>query len=113
MTKIYDEEDIFVPSENQDSKLLLRADNELFNEEDSSVVHSIINVKRIKLPKNGEDWEILVNGKVVMLMKGTRFTNQEKDFLRSVEGMKFLIAEYKKGKKSVTKIKEELRRMFP
>lgn len=113
MTKIYDEEEVFVTSESQDSKLLLRADNELFNEEDSSVVHSVINVKRIKLPKNGEDWEILVDGKITVTMKGTRFSTQEKDFLRTVEGMKFLVAEYKKGKKSVVKIKEELRKLFP
>lgn len=113
MTKIYDEEDVFVPSEAQESKLLLRTDNELFNEEDSSVVHPVINVKKIRLSKSGEDWEILVDGKVAISMKGTRFTSQERDFLRSVEGMKFLVAEYKKGKKSVVKIKEELRRIFP
>lgn len=113
MSKMYDEEDFFVPSESQETKLPLRTDNELFNEYDSAIVHSVINVKRVKLPKNGEDWEILVDGKVAVTMKGTRFTNAEKDFLRSVDGMKFLVSQYKDGKRSVVKIKEELKRMFP
>ena len=113
MSKVYDEEDFFVPSDAQDTKLPLRTDNELFNEDDRAIVHSVINVKRIKLPKNGEDWEILVDGKSAVTMKGTRFTNAERDFLRSVEGMKFLVSEYKKGRRSVVKIKEELKRMFP
>lgn len=112
MVKHYNE-DIFVNSETQDFKSLLRSDNEFFNEKDSNIIHSIINVKRIKLPKNGEYWEILVNGKVTLLMKSTRFTNQEKEFLRSIEGMKWLITEYKNGKKSVVKIKEVLRKIFP
>lgn len=111
MTKTYDEEDIFVGSETHDSRLPLRADNELFNEDDGNIIHSVINVKRVQLPKNGEDWEILVDGKVTLSIKGTRFTNTEKDFLKTVDGMKFLISEYKKGRRSVVKIKEELRKV--
>lgn len=112
MTKTYEEEETF-GAESQETRLTLRTDNELFNEEESGVVHSVINVKRIRLPKNGEDWEILVDGEVALTMKGTRFTNPEKEFLRTVEGMKFLISEYKKGKKSVVKIKEELKKVIP
>lgn len=110
MTKTYDEEDIFVGSESHDSRLLLRADNELFNEDDGSIIHSVINVKRSDA-KDGVSWEILVDGKITLCLKGTRFTNPEKEFLTTVEGMKFLISEYKKGKRSVVKIKEELKRV--
>lgn len=119
MTKIHDTnilpekiaerfDEVSVPSlDSLDSKSL-RVDNELFNEEDSNIVHSVINVKRVK-----EDWEILVDGKSALLLKGTRFTNTEKDYLRTVDGMKFLISTYKSGKKSVVKIKEELKRFVP
>lgn len=110
MTKS-DEEDIFVPS-GEDSKgynMLLKADNELYNEEDN-VPAPVVSVRRVKLPRSGEDWEILVNGKVALVMKGTRFTNPEKEFLRTVDGMRFLISEYKEGRKSVVKIKEQMKR---
>jgi hypothetical protein len=107
----YDEEE-FATHDNLESRYALRADNELFDEDSGSVVHPIINVKRKKLPHDGEDWEILVNGKSSLYLKGTRFTNQEKVFLRTVEGMKFLISEYKNGKKSVVKIKDELKKII-
>lgn len=112
MTKSDEEDDIFVPSAGDDSKgynMLLRTDNELYNDEDN-VVSPVISVHRVKLPRSGEDWEIVVNGKVALTMKGTRFTNSEKDFLRTVDGMKFLISEYKEGHKSVVKIKERMKK---
>lgn len=107
---IYNDEDIFSP-DNQDSKLTLRADNELFNEEENSIIHPVINVKRIKTSKN-EDWQIIINGKKVILLKGNKFKNNEKEYLRTVDGMKFLITEYKNGKKSISKIKEDLRKVL-
>lgn len=97
-------------SENKYSSFILKCDNELFNDKDN-ISHRIINVKRVNLRK-GEDWEIKENNKTVLLMKGTRFTTAEKDFLRSVEGMKFIVASYKSGFKSVVKIKEELKKIL-
>jgi len=113
MNKIYDgsESDVFNSSENQESRTSLRADNELFNEEDSTIVHPVINIKR-KESKTSEDWEVRVDGDLALVMKGARFTNSEREFLRTVHGMKFLISEYKNGKKSVVKIKEELRKFL-
>lgn len=107
---IYNDENIF-PAENQDFRSTLRADNELFNEDEGNVIHPIINIKRIKTSKI-EDWQILVNGKISILLKGNRFTNAEKEYLRTVEGMKFLIAEYKNGTKSISKFKEELKKVM-
>ena len=106
-----DEEEIFIPQEGStesNSFHLLKTDNELYLEEEN-VPHKLINVKRVRLPRGGEDWEILENNKVVLLLKGTRFTSPEKQFLRTADGMKFLISEYKGGKKSVVKIKAELK----
>lgn len=109
-----DDDDIFVPSGGEDTRsynALLRADNELYNEEDN-IVSPVISVRRVRLPRSGEDWEVLVNGKVALLMKGTRFTNSEKDFLRTVEGLTFVISEYKEGHKSVVKIKERMKKVL-
>lgn len=106
----YNDEDVFSP-DNQDSKLTLRSDNELFNEEESNIIHPVINVKRIKTSKS-EDWQIIINGKKMVLLKGNRFNNNEREYLRTVDGMKFLITEYKNGKKSICKIKEELKKVL-
>lgn len=114
MTKMNDEEDLFLDdTAKSESKAfhLLRADNELFNEEVAKKPEKVISVKRVKLPRNGEDWEILENNKAVLCLKGTRFSNSEKEFLRTVDGMKFLMEQYKAGKKSVVKIKEEMKKL--
>lgn len=107
-----DEEDIFIGGGEGSEKSfhLLKVDNELFNDADN-VPQKVVNVKRVNLPRGGEDWEILENNKVSLVLKGTRFTNSEKKFLRTVEGMKFLISEYKSGTKSVVKIKEKLKKI--
>lgn len=107
------EDDDFLPLEGTEGKkfnyITLRANNELYDDE-RNVTETIINVKRVQLKKGGEDWQIFENGVSVLIMKGTRFTNSEKEFLRSVEGMKFLIAEIKNGRKSVVKIKESMKK---
>ena len=82
--------------------------NDLFKEEED-VKHKIVNVKRINLPHKGEDWEIIEDGKVVLTLHGTRFTKTEKDFLKTVDGMKFLIKGYKSGIKSVVKFKKTIK----
>lgn len=104
-----DEEDMYIAQENESRGFnLLKADNELYID-DSDVPHTVINAKRVRLPRNGEDWEILEDGDVVLVLKGTRFTKSEKEFLRTVDGMKFLISEYKSGAKSVVKIKAKMK----
>jgi hypothetical protein len=89
---------------------LLRTDHELFKEDDD-VQHKVINVRRVNLPHNGEDWELLENGQVVLTLKGVRFTKTERNFLRTIEGMKFIIDGYKAGIKSVVKFKEAMKRI--
>lgn len=86
---------------------LLRTDSDLFNEEDY-VKLPLINVKRVKLPK-GEDWEIFEDKKLVLTLKGTRFSNAEKAFLRTPNGMNFLLDSYKVGIRTLVKFKEALK----
>src|SRR5690606_26547216 len=77
----------------------LRQETELFNDEDY-VPHAIIGIKRIEFGK-GEDWEVVVNNKVELVLKGVRFTGKERDFLRTVAGIQFIMKGYKMGWKSV------------
>jgi hypothetical protein len=90
---------------------LFKADNDLFDE-NKNKPNKVISVKRIKQTKNNEDWAILENGKIVLRMKGSRFTNSEKEFLRTVDGFNFLITEYKNGTSSVTKFKEKIKKFL-
>src|SRR5690606_19032598 len=85
----------------------LRQDSEFFDDK-SYVVHDIIGVKRIEFNK-GEDWEITSNSKIVLVLKGARFTSKERDFLRGVDGMKFIISGYRDGWKSVSEFKRHLK----
>ncbi len=90
------------------SKLSLRVDNELFDEE-SHVVHRLIGAKLILLPNGGENWEISDNDEVVFVIPGVRLTKREKSVLKTVHGLNILMHEYKSGNKSVAKIKAKLR----
>lgn len=106
-----DEEDIYLgESTGKSFNSQLNQENEFFNESDY-VPHVLINVKRIERRKTGEeDWEIWQDKEVVLTLKGVRFTKKEKDFLRGVDGMKFLMNSYKEGHDSVVKIKKLLKK---
>lgn len=111
MAKLSDEEEDTIYTKTIQSKQfgLSKADMELFKDEDYKPT-DVIHVKRIDLPKKaGEDWEIYVNDEVALVLKGTRFTNKEKEFFKTVDGIRFLMSSFKNGAKSVVKIKELLK----
>lgn len=72
----------------------LRQETELFDD-DKYVPHDIISVKYISLPKSGENWQIIKNKNIVMTIKGIRFTSKERQFLKTANGMRFIIDGYK------------------
>lgn len=86
---------------------LYKLDSELFDEE-SNVVHKLINVRRIELPQNGEDWEILEDKKVMFTVKGVKLTKKQRSFLRSIEGILSLMELYKEGQINMNKIKNKI-----
>lgn len=104
-----DESSIFESTVDSKNFNILRSDNELFNDE-SYIPNKIINVKRVDLPHGGVDWKIFEDNKVVMLVTGSRFSRSERDFLSSGHGMLFLMSEYKSGTKSITKLKEKIKK---
>ena len=90
------------------STMLNNQSNELFDDK-SHIVHKLISVKRVGLPKNGENWEVLEDNRVVFTLKGVRITNKEKILLRTVEGIQLLMTEYKTGNISVASIRRKLK----
>lgn len=90
---------------------LYKLDSELFDEE-SNVVHKLINVRRVELPQNGEDWEILEDKKVMFTVKGVKLTKKQRSFLRSIEGISSLMQLYKEGQINMNKIKNKINELL-
>ena len=82
--------------------------NELFDEE-SAVVHPLLSIRRVSLPKDGENWEILADNRVVLTILGIKLNKKERSFLRTPTGFKCLLAEYKAGNTTQTEIKKKLK----
>lgn len=88
---------------------LSKFDYDLYHEEDD-VAEKVIRVKRVSMPNKGEKWKIFEDNKVMFIVEGTKLTNKEKDFLRTVDGVNFLIAQYKAGIKSFNSLKTEIKK---
>ena len=86
----------------------MRLDSELFKDEDY-VRTKCVNVKRVKLPKDGENWEVLEDGKVVLTLNGIKFSNKDRAWFKTIDGIKFIMDGYKKGWRTVSKFKQELK----
>jgi hypothetical protein len=87
----------------------LNQSNELFDDEEAAKRHKLINVRRVTLPRMGENWEISEDGRKVLVLRGVRLTKREKCVLRTADGIKLVVEEYKAGNRSVAKIKAILR----
>jgi hypothetical protein len=94
---------------NQIMKPLSKFDYDLYHEEDD-VAFPIVRVKRIGLPNNGERWKIFKGNTVLMVIEGGKLTKKERGFLRSVEGVNFLINQFKINLLSFHGIKQEIKK---
>lgn len=88
---------------------LSKFEYDLYHEEDDKS-EKVIRVKRVSMPNKGEKWKIFEDNKVMFVLEGTKLTNKEKEFLRTVDGVNFLIAQYKQGIKSFNSLKNEIKK---
>lgn len=88
--------------------ILNKHEYDLFNEEEK-VVETVVRIKRVKLPNNGENWKIIENNKVMFVVQGSKLSKKEKEYLRLADGFNFLICQYKNGIKSFSSLKKELK----
>lgn len=98
--------------ETKDSNLkynLSKFEYDLYHEEDDKA-EKVIRVKRVSMPNKGEKWKIFEDNKVMFVVEGSKLNNKEKDFLRTVDGVNFLIAQYKEGIKSFNSLKKEIKK---
>ena len=87
---------------------LSKFEYDLYHDEDN-VAEKIIRVKRYSLPNDGERWKIFEDNKVMFVIEGAKLTKKEKAFLRTVDGVSFLISQYKNGINSFNHLKTEMR----
>lgn len=103
----YDTEEYVIDEDKFYRTSSLRQETELFDD-DSHVPYQVVSVKRVEFGK-AEDWEIKSDQKTVMVLKGVRFTAKERSFLRTVDGIKFVILGYKSGWTSVSEFKRNIK----
>jgi len=96
------------PEQQNIKHILSKYEYDLYKEEDD-IPQKIIRVKRFSMPNKGEKWKIFEDNKVVFILDGTKLTVKEKVFLRTVEGVNFLIAQFKDGIKSINALKKEIK----
>ena len=84
----------------------IKQDSEFFNDEDY-VPGNSVRVKRVANSSH-EDWKVFINEEEAIVLKGIRFTSKEKEFLRTTDGVMFIINGIKSGWKSVSEFKRQL-----
>lgn len=82
-----------VPKEN---KILNKYEYDLFHDEDHKV-YKIVRLKRISTASK-EEWRFFEDDSVTLTLDGKLFSENEKNFMRTVDGVNFLLKEYKSGK---------------
>jgi len=87
---------------------LSKFDYDLYHEEDD-VSAPIIRVKRFTMPNDGERWKIFENGTEKFLIEGYKLNKKQRNFLRSADGMNFMIGLFKNGIRSFNYFKIQLR----
>jgi len=103
----YADEDQFSYDEKGGKKgSFIKQDSEFFNDEDY-VPGKSVRVKRVSSSSH-EDWKVFVNQEEFFILKGIRFTSKERDFLRTTDGVMFIISGIKSGWKSVSEFKRQM-----
>lgn len=75
---------------------LSRRDIELFDEKRAQVANPVIRVRRLGMINKNERWRIFQDEELMFVIEGIKLLKKEAAFLRTVEGVNFLISEFKK-----------------
>jgi len=81
---------------------------DLYKEEDA-IVTPLIRVKHVQSPNKTEKWRVFENSKNVFTLDGAKISKREREFLHSVEGAQFLLAQSKSGSLTVNGLKKEMK----
>lgn len=82
---------------------------DLYHEEDD-ISFKVVRVKHISLPNKGDKWKIFEDNKVVNSIDGKKLTNKEKEFLKTTDGIIWLLEMSKLGINSFNSFKKDLKK---
>jgi SMC interacting uncharacterized protein involved in chromosome segregation len=88
---------------------LSKFEYDLFHEEDN-ISLPIIRVKRIPLPNKGEKWKVMHNNTVTFIIESPKISKKEREYLQTIEGFNFILAQAKVGIKSLNSFRTELKK---
>lgn len=89
-----------------------RFDYDLFKEE-NDIIEPMYRVKHSATPKRGERWKIFKNNEIVVELDGSKLGKKECEFLRSLDGARWLLTNAKTnmdGIKNISKLKMTLKK---
>lgn len=78
-------------------------------DEESNKPEKVIRVKKFSMPNKGEKWKIFEDNKVMFVIEGSKLNSKEKNFLKTVDGINFLLKQYKLGIKSFNSLKSAIK----
>jgi len=98
--------------EYKDSNLkynLSKFEYDLYHEEDD-VSEPVVRVKRVSMPNKGEKWKVMNDNKIVFTIESTKISKKEREYLQTIEGFNFILAQAKIGIKSLNSFRTELKK---
>ncbi len=87
---------------------LSKADFELYDEA-KAIPAPVFRVKRMSSAAKGERWRFIRDEELQFVLEGSKLSKKECIFLRTVDGINFLVAEFKVGFKSFNELKSRLK----
>lgn len=98
--------------EYKDSNLkynLSKFEHDLYHEEDD-VSEPVVRVKRVSMPNKGEKWKVMHDNKIIFTVESTKISKKEREYLQTIEGFNFILAQAKIGIKSLNSFRTELKK---
>lgn len=96
----------------KNNKLIFSKFEHDFYDETQNVPQKVIRVKRLTLSNKTDKWKIFEDNKVLFTIEGSKLTKKEKEFLYTVDGINFLINQFKTGIKSLNNLKTEIKKQL-
>lgn len=90
---------------------LSKQEDDLYDDADDKI-YKVIRIKRIGIPARGEKWKIFNDTELIATIDGHKLTKKEKVFLRSIDGINFLILQFKSGIRSFNALKKSIKKQI-
>lgn len=90
---------------------LSKFEYDLYHDEDN-ISETVIRVKRVSMPNKNEKWKIMHDNKLVFTIESTKISKKEREYLQTVDGFNFILAQAKIGIKSLNSFRKELKKFI-